>query len=77
MARVINSLCSMLPQFAATVCQRLSERGTTSPLALGAEVIAGRRVEYSWATFKIVHFPGMDDLEAADELGEWARSAPQ
>ena len=45
MARVVNSLCPMLPQFAAAVCQRLLERGTTSPLALAAEVIAGRRVE--------------------------------
>lgn len=45
MARVVNSLCPMLPQLAVAVCQRLSERGTTSPLALSAEVIAGRRVE--------------------------------
>jgi hypothetical protein len=26
-----------------------------------------------WAAFRIVHFPGMDDLEAAGELGAWAR----
>lgn len=25
------------------------------------------------AAFRIVHFPNMDDLEAAGELGEWAR----
>jgi hypothetical protein len=36
--------------------------------ALAAEVIAGRRVEVSWAAFRIVHFPGVDDLEAAGEL---------
>jgi hypothetical protein len=41
--------------------------------ALAAEVIAGRRVECSWAALRIVHFPNMDDLEAAGELGEWAR----
>jgi hypothetical protein len=35
--------------------------------------LAGRRVEVSWVAFRIVHFPGMDDLEAAGELGAWAR----
>ena len=41
--------------------------------AVAAEVIAGRRVEVSWVAFRIVHFPGTDDLEAAGELGAWAR----
>jgi hypothetical protein len=39
--------------------------------ALAAEIVAGRRVECAWAAFRIVHFPG--DLEAAGELGAWAR----
>ena len=41
--------------------------------AVAAEVIAGRCVEVSWVAFRVVHFPGMDDLEAAGELGAWAR----
>ena len=41
--------------------------------ALASEVTAGRRVECPWAALRIVHFPNVDDLEAAGELGEWAR----
>ena len=39
---------------------------------LAAEVATGRRVECAWAALRI-HFPTFDDLEAASELGEWAR----
>ena len=41
--------------------------------ALAAEVISGRRVECPCETMRILHFPNMDDLEAAGELEGWAR----
>jgi hypothetical protein len=42
-------------------------------LSINAVETPPARVEVSWAAFRITHFPGMDDLEAAGELGAWAR----
>jgi hypothetical protein len=35
---------------------------TSDFLRFAAEIVAGRRVECSWAAFRVVYFPGMDDL---------------
>jgi hypothetical protein len=42
-------------------------------LSINAVETPPARVEVSRAAFRITHFPGMDDLEAAGELGAWAR----